>query len=115
MNPEERFDDLAAQIHDWTESAVALDAGHFPQEMVSELEDLVQAIREFLEGDGSDDFKRRDFAELLITPEMSEVLQRFPKLRRVLDRNWGGAMSERILEEEFGYVNESDDEEEEEE
>lgn len=114
MTPEERFDDLAAQLHDWTESAVALDAGHFPAEMVSELEDLMQAVRDFLEGDGSDEYKRRDFAELLVTPEMSEVLQRFPKLRRVLDRNWGGPLSEKILEEEFGYVSENDEEEEEE-
>jgi hypothetical protein len=114
MTPEERFDDLAAQIHDWTESVVALDAGHFPAEMVSELEDLLQAVREFLEEEGSDAFGRRDFAELLTTPEMSEVLQRFPKLRRVLDRNWGGSLSERIMEEEFGYVSESEDEDEEE-
>ena len=37
---ERRFDELAVQVHDWTESAVALDEGHFPNEMLNELVNL---------------------------------------------------------------------------
>ena len=39
---DQRFDSLAVQVHDWTESAVALDEGHFPSELLSDLRDLIE-------------------------------------------------------------------------
>jgi hypothetical protein len=44
-----RFDALVSQVHDWTESAVALDEGHFPGELLSDLRDLIEELKAFLE------------------------------------------------------------------
>ena len=44
-----RFDTLAVQVHEWTESAISLDEGHFPSEMLIDLEDLIEELKAFLE------------------------------------------------------------------
>ncbi len=111
---EQRFDHLAAQVHEWTESAVALDEGHFPNELLRELEDLIEELKSFLEEENVP-YERRDITELFITPEMGEVIERFPRVRRVLERAWGSQLTELIQEEAsgFGGFDEEDEEEEE--
>lgn len=99
---EERFDALAAQVHDWTESAVALDAGHFPTELLRDLEDLIEELKVFLDEEGTT-YERTDVTELFVTPEMAEVIQRFPRVRRVLERAWGAQLTEMIEEEASGF------------
>lgn len=101
-----RFDDLASQAHDWVDSAVALDEGHFPTELLSDLRDLISELKDFLdEHDGN----RRQVLELFATPEMAEVTQRFPRVRRMLESAWGPQFTE-MLEEEGAYGYESEDE-----
>ncbi|MDQ3389170.1 MAG: hypothetical protein M3483_06665 [Gemmatimonadota bacterium] len=107
-----RFDELAAQVHEWVESAVALDEGHFPQELLSELRDLVSELQEFLEDD-EHDYTRGDVTELFVTPEMAEVIHRFPKVRRLLEGAWGTQVMDLIEEEGAGFSS-SDEEDEEE-
>ncbi len=89
---ERRFDALAVQVHDWTESALALDEGHFPTELLSDLEDLIEELKAFLD-DAEDSYDRKDITELFVTPEMAEVIQRFPRVRRNLERAWGPSPS----------------------
>lgn len=99
---EERFDALAAQVHEWTESAVALDEGHFPTELLRDLEDLIEELKALLdEGDSS--YDRSDITELFVTPEMADVIQRFPRVRRVLERSWGAQLTDLIQEEASGF------------
>ena len=105
---DQRFDNLAVQVHEWTESALALDEGHFPSELVSDLDDLNEELKEFLEEEGSG-YDKRDVTELFVNPEMAEVVHRFPKVRRHIERAWGPQLMELIDEEGEGFV--SDDEE----
>jgi hypothetical protein len=107
---EERFDSLVAQVHDWVESAVALDEGHFPSEMLSDLRDLIEELKSFMEDEESSaDYKRNDVLEIFITPEMAEVMHRFPKVRRLLESAWGSSLIDQIEEEAMGYESEGDD------
>jgi hypothetical protein len=106
---EARFDALAAQVHDWVDSAVALDEGHFPSELLSDLRDVIDELKAFLEDDESGAYKRGDLTELFVTPEMAEVVARFPRVRRVLESAWGSQLTELIEEEGAGYVSEEDD------
>lgn len=100
---EARFDALAAQVHDWVDSAVALDEGHFPSELLSDLRDLIDELKAFLEDDEAGKYKRADITELFITPEMAEVVSRFPRVRRTLEGAWGAQLTELIEEEGAGY------------
>lgn len=107
---EERFDDLASQVHDWTESAVALDAGHFPNELLSDLRDLIEELKTFLEEET--EFKRAEVLEMFVTPEMAEVMQRFPRVRKILESAWGSTLTDQIEEEAAPFDAGEDDEEE---
>jgi hypothetical protein len=106
----ERFDDLVSQVHDWVESAVALDAGHFPTELLSDLRDLIDELKAFLDEESAD-YNRSDIVELFVTPEMAEIIIRFPKVRRLLESSWGSALMEMIEEEGAGFVSPDDEEE----
>ncbi len=106
---DERFDTLVAQVHEWVESAVALDAGHFPSELLSDLRDLIEELKEFLDEEGSS-YERKDVTELFVTPEMAEVIQRFPRVRRLMESSWGAQLTE-LIEEEGGGFEGFDDEE----
>lgn len=110
---DQRFDALAVQVHEWTDSAVALDEGHFPNELLNELSDLIDELKVFLEEAGSA-YGRQDIAELFVTPEMAEVIQRFPRVRKQLERAWGTQLTDLIQEEGEGYSSpdEEDDDEE---
>ena len=109
---DERFDTLAAQVHEWVESAVALDEGHFPNELLSDLRDLMDDLKAFLEDDESGSYKRKDVTELFVTPEMAEVVERFPRVRRVVESTWGSALMEQIQEEGGGLDFGDDDDDE---
>ena len=106
---DQRFDELVSQVHDWVESAVALDAGHFPSELVSDLRDLIEELKAFLDDEEGETYKRADVLEIFVTPEMAEVMGRFPKVRRLLENAWGSALTEQIEEEAMGFESESDD------
>ncbi len=106
---EERFDSLVSEVHDWVESAVALDEGHFPTELVSDFRDLLDELKAFLDDEESAAYKRSEVLEIFVTPEMAEVMRRFPRVRRLLESAWGAGLTERIEEEASGF--ESDDEE----
>lgn len=108
---DERFDDLVSQVHDWVESAVALDAGHFPNELLSDLQDLIEELKTFLEEEGAS-YERKDVTELFVTPEMAEVIHRFPRVRRLMDSAWGAQLTELIEEEGGGFEGFEDDEDE---
>lgn len=103
---EQRFDNLASQLHDWTESALSLDEGHFPSELLSDLEDVVSEFKEFLEDE--EGYERTEVVELFATPEMGEVMERFPRVRRLLDRAWGPQLAE-LLEEDANDFGTLDD------
>lgn len=112
---EERFDSLAAQINDWVDSAVALDEGHFPNELLSDLQDLTEDLKTFLEEEGTD-YDRREVTEIFITPEMGEVVDRFPRVRRLIESAWGSRLIDEIAEaneNDFGTLDEDEDEDEE--
>jgi hypothetical protein len=105
---EQKFDDLVSQVHDWTESAVALDEGHFPNELLRELEDLVAELKDFLEDET--EYDRQEVVEMFATPELTEVMDRFPKVRRLLERAWGPQFTD-LLEEEGGFGRSDEDDE----
>ena len=109
---DERFDDLVSQVHDWVESAVALDEGHFPNELLSDLRDLIEELKAFLEDDESGDYNRKDVLEIFVTPEMGEIIHRFPRVRRLLESAWGSQLMELIEEEAAGFDTGEDDEDE---
>jgi hypothetical protein len=105
---DERFDELVSQVHDWVESAVALDEGHFPSELLSDLRDLIEELKEYLE----DEAQRRDeVLELFISPEMAEIMSRFPRVRRLLEGAWGSQLTD-MIEEESGFDPDEEDEDE---
>jgi hypothetical protein len=106
---DQRFDELVSQVHDWVESAVALDEGHFPTELLSDLRDLVEELKSFMEDDESSEYTRADVLEVFVTPEMGEVMHRFPKVRRLLESAWGSQLIEQIDEESAGFDPEGDD------
>lgn len=108
---EQRFDTLAVQVHDWTESALALDAGHFPTELLSDLADMIDELKAFLD-DAGEDYSRRDVTELFVTPEMADVIERFPRVRRQLERAWGAQLTDLIEDEGAGFGEMDDDDEE---
>ena len=103
---DERFDMLVSQVHDWVESAVALDEGHFPSELLSDLRDLIDELKEFLEDQGPG--RRDEVLELFVSPEMAEVMTRVPRVRRLLESAWGTQLTE-MIEEESGFDPDSDD------
>lgn len=107
---EQRFDALAVQVHDWTESALALDEGHFPSELLSDLEDLIDELKGFLDEAGPG-YDRRNVTELFVTVEMAEVIGRFPRVRRHLERAWGQQLTELIEEEGAGFTPLEDEDE----
>lgn len=111
---DQRFDALAVQVHDWTESALALDEGHFPSELLSDLEDLLDELKGFLE-DAESSYERHDVTELFVTPEMADVIGRFPRVKKYLERAWGAQLTDLIEEEGagFGDMDEADDDEDE--
>jgi len=106
---DERFDQLVSQVHDWVESAVALDEGHFPSELLSDLRDLIEELKEYLEDEGVG--RRDEVLEVFVSPEMAEIMHRFPRVRRLLESAWGSGLTEQI-EEESGF--DPDDEEDDE-
>jgi hypothetical protein len=106
---EEKFDSLVSQVHDWVESVVALDEGHFPTELVSDFKDLIDELKAFLEDEDSGEYKRSDVLEVFVTPEMAEVMHRFPRVRRLLENAWGSSLTELIEEEASGFETDSDD------
>jgi hypothetical protein len=103
-----QFDSLAAQVYEWVESAVALDEGHFPSELLNELDDLIQELKGNLEETNRD---RREVIDLFVSPEMGEVVQRFPKVRRMLERAWGAQLTDLLEEEARGFEGFDDDDE----
>jgi hypothetical protein len=105
---DERFDQLVSQVHDWVESAVALDEGHFPSELLSDLRDLIEELKEYLEDEGAG--RRDEVLEVFVSPEMAEIMHRFPRVRRLLESAWGSSLTDQI-EEESGF--DPDDEEDE--
>ena len=102
---DERFDELVSQVHDWVESAVALDEGHFPSELLSDLRDLIEELKEYLDEEPG---RRDEVLELFVSPEMAEVMARFPRVRRLLEGAWGSQLTD-MIEEESGFVPEGDD------
>lgn len=107
---ERRFDELAVQVHDWTESAVALDEGHFPNELLNELSDIIDELKDFLDESDSS-YGRREVTELFVTPEMAEVIHRFSRVRKQLERAWGSQLTDLIEEEGEGFSPLEDDDE----
>ena len=106
---DERFDDLVSQVHDWTESAVALDEGHFPSELLSDLRDLIEELKEYLEEEGAG--RREEVLEVFVSPEMAEIMHRFPRVRRLLESAWGSGLTDQI-EEESGFDPDDEDDDE---
>jgi predicted transcriptional regulator len=107
---DQQLDALAAQLHEWTESALSLDEGHFPRELLNELEDLLTELKMVMEESSSED-DRRGITEQLVNPEMAEVVERFPRVRRLLERALGSEFMEQLQEEAegFGTLDEDDD------
>src|SRR5690606_37697494 len=101
-------DAVTAQLHEWTEAALALDEGHFPRELLNELDDLVGELKGLLD-DGSPS-ERREVTEQFVNPEMAEVVERFPKVRRLLERALGSEFLEQLEEESESFDSRDDDE-----
>ena len=108
MDPQ--LDAVTAQLHDWMEAALALDEGHFPREMLNELEDIVGELKSLLD-DNLSDYDRRAVTDQFVNPEMAEVVERFPRVRRLLERALGGEFMEQLQEEGEGFspLEEDDD------
>jgi hypothetical protein len=105
---DERFDLLVSQVHDWVESAVALDEGHFPSELISDLRDLIDELKEYLEEEPA---RRDEVLELFVSPEMAEIMHRFPRVRRLLESAWGSHLTD-MIEEESGFDPDDEDDDE---
>jgi hypothetical protein len=110
---DQKFDELVSGVHDWVESAVALDEGHFPSELLSDLRDLIEELKAFLEDDEGGTYSRRDVMETFVTPEMAEVMGRFPRVRRLLENAWGAQLIEQIEEESVGFDSGEEDDDDE--
>jgi hypothetical protein len=106
---EQKFDDLMSQVHDWVESAVALDEGHFPSELLSDLRDLIEELKNFIDDEESAAYSRAEVLEVFVTPEMGEVMGRFPKVRRLLESAWGSTLTDQIEEESMGFESPEED------
>lgn len=106
---DQQLDALTAQLHDWTESALALDEGHFPRELLNELEDIISELKALIEEFPSE-IDRRGVTEQFVNPEMAEVVERFPKVRRLLERALGSEFMEQLQEEGEGFGPLDDDE-----
>lgn len=106
---DQQLDALTAQLHEWTESALSLDEGHFPRELLNELEDILSELKTVLDESASGDDKR-EVTEQFVNPEMAEVVERFPKVRRVLERALGSEFMEQLAEEAEGFGALDDDE-----
>ena len=106
---DEKFDGLVSQVHDWVESAVALDEGHFPSELLSDLRDLIEELKEYLEDEGAG--RREEVLEVFVSPEMAEIMHRFPRVRRLLESAWGSGLTDQI-EEESGFDPDDEDDDE---
>jgi len=106
---DQQLDALTAQLHDWTESALALDEGHFPRELLSELEDLISELKTLMD-DNPTEIDRRAVTEQFVNPEMAEVVERFPRVRRVLERALGSEFMEQLQEEGEGFSGSDEDE-----
>lgn len=105
---DQQLDALTAQLHEWTESALSLDEGHFPRELLNELEDIITELKAVIE-ENTEDFDRRAFSEEFVNPEMAEVVARFPKVRRLMERALGGEFMEQLAEEAEGFGTLDDD------
>ncbi len=105
---DQQLDALAAQLHEWTEAALALDEGHFPRELLSELEDLLTELKAVMDDQVSDE-DRRGITEQLVNPEMAEVVERFPRVRRLLERALGAEFMDQLQEEVEGFGTLEDD------
>jgi len=106
---DERFDQLVSQVHDWVESAVALDEGHFPSELLSDLRDLIEELKEYLEEEGAG--RREEVLEVFVSPEMAEIMHRFPRVRRLLESAWGSGLTDQIEEESVFDPDDDEDDE----
>ena len=106
---DERFDQLVSQVHDWVESAVALDEGHFPSELLSDLRDLIEELKDYLDEEGAG--RREEVLEVFVSPEMAEIMHRFPRVRRLLESAWDSGLTEQI-EEESGFDPDDDEDDE---
>jgi hypothetical protein len=106
---DERFDQLVSQVHDWVESAVALDEGHFPSELLSDLRDLIEELKDYLDEEGAG--RRDEVLEVFVSPEMAEIMHRFPRVRRLLESAWGSGLTDQI-EEESGFDPDDDEDDE---
>jgi hypothetical protein len=107
---DQQLDALTAQLHEWTESALALDEGHFPRELLNELEDLISELKTLMD-ENPNEVDRRGVTEQFVNPEMAEVVERFPRVRRVLERALGSEFMEQLQEEGEGFGPLDDDEE----
>jgi hypothetical protein len=105
---DQQLDVLTAQLHEWTESALALDEGHFPRELLNELEDLLSELKALIEEDPAED-DRRGVTDQFVNPEMAEVVERFPRVRRVLESALGSEFLEALQEEGQGFTSPDDD------
>lgn len=107
---DQQLDALTAQLHEWTESALALDEGHFPRELLNELEDLISELKTLMDENPSE-IDRRSVTEQFVNPEMAEVVERFPRVRRMLERALGSEFMEQLQEEGegFGTLDDDDD------
>ncbi len=107
---DQQLDILTAQLHDWTESALALDEGHFPRELLNELEDIISELKTVMD-ENAEEIDRRSVTEQFVNPEMAEVVERFPKVRRLLERALGSEFMEQLQEEGegFGTLDDDDD------
>ncbi|MDR0786526.1 MAG: hypothetical protein LBG44_01430 [Gemmatimonadota bacterium] len=107
---EQQLDALTAQLHEWTESALALDEGHFPRELLNELEDLISELKALMDENLSEK-DQRGVTEQFVNPEMAEVVERFPRVRRMLERALGSDFMEQLQEEGEGFGGLDDDDE----
>ncbi len=105
---DQQLDALTAQLHEWTESALSLDEGHFPRELLNELEDIIAELRALMD-EYPEEFDRASFTAEFVNPEMAEVVQRFPRVRRVLERALGSEFLEQLAEEAEGFGSSDDD------
>ena len=106
---DQQLDAVTAQLREWTEAALALDEGHFPRELLNELEDIVAELKSLID-EGEGQFDRADFSEQFVNPEMAEVVGRFPRVRRLLEKALGTEFLEQLAEEAEGFSPPDDDE-----